>query len=138
MEEGISSQFACSIPVIVEVLDSHPSVAIEGRAVEVSNTRLQVLLEFEFPFDAAVLVNLGNYLLFGKVVDCNVLMGAYVAPGTYAVNLLIEQFLCLRPVKDSLRTLRDIVASDVSYGGRFADSCSDQPKSFAARAGSKG
>jgi hypothetical protein len=102
-EQILSARIAGDDPVLVTVLDPPSLGELEARVIEVSRTRLRLLLRVQIPRDAYLLVKLKNYLLFGEVGRC------CRSSGAYEVDVLIEESLCLIPLDACPATLMEMV-----------------------------
>jgi len=103
-EQTLTARIAGDDPVVVTVLDPPSLGELEARVVDVSSTRLRLLLRVQIPRDAYLLVKLKNYLLFGEVGQC------CASSGAYEVGVLIEESLCLVPLEVRPATLLEMVA----------------------------
>jgi len=115
-EPALTARIAGDDAVVVTVLDPPSLGELEARVIDVSSTRLRLLLRVPIPRDAYLVVKLKNYLLFGEVGQCCALSGANEtganATGACEVVVLIEESLCLVPFESGPATLLQMVAAE--------------------------
>jgi hypothetical protein len=105
-EQTLTARIAGDDLVAVTVLDPSSPGELEARVIDVSRTRLRLLLRVQIPRDAYLLVKLKNYLLFGEVGHC------CRSSGAYEVDVLIEDSLCLTPLEARPATLMEMVVGE--------------------------